>query len=818
MGVVVVAKAAAWRGRRAVSDLACMARKHAEPSEPSSSRERSPLEIAPPSRREARFRAIVESVLNGLVLVDRSGKIVLVNREIERLFGYSREALLGQPIERLVPTRFRERHREFRAAYCGDPQARAMGAGRDLFGRRKDGTEIPVEIGLNPIETDEGLFVLASVVDISARNRAEKKRGLLATQARLRQVLTSSPAVLYASAISAEGLSPTWVSENIVRITGYEAREATTPTWWLEHLHPEDRGRVEREIPKLLTEGRLTTEYRFRRKDGSYAWLHDDSRLLLDAVGKPVEAFGAWLDVGERKQSEEALRKSERRFRELAENVREVFFVADPETGQALYLSPAYEEVFGRSRERAYAPPTEWLEAVHPEDRTRLVAAIVAGAEGTEPGSEVFRVVRPDGLVRWIRSRVSPVRDASGKVARTVGILEDITELRRTQEQLFGAQKMEAVGRLAGGLAHDFNNVLTAILGSAELLLLDTPPGAPQREDLDTIRDAATRAQDLIRQLLAFSARQVLKPMVLDLNHLVENVNKMLRRLISEDIELVTVLARDLGAVRADAGQIEQVLVNLAMNARDAMPAGGRLTIETANAEVAEADASPEAQVAPGRYVMLRVTDTGVGMDPETQAHVFEPFFTRKRPGKGTGLGLATVYGIVRQSDGHITVDSAPGLGATFRIYLPRTDEPAERVLAPAPAAVLVGGTETVLLAEDEHLVRLLARKVLEQAGYKVLVAAGGAEALQIAELYDGPIHLLVTDVVMPEMSGRELMHRLTLARPGVPVLYLSGYSDEAVARRGVLDPGTAFMQKPFTPQGLAHKVRDVLDLGQAGG
>ena len=358
--------------------------------------------------------------------------------------------------------------------------------------------------------------------------------------------------------------------------------------------------------------------------------------------------------------------------------------------------------------------------------------------------------------------------------------------------------------------------MLTAILGSVELLLLDTPPDAPTREELDIIRDASARAQDLIRQLLAFSARQVLQPRVLDLNRLVGDVNKMLRRLIGEDVELVSALAPDRGAVRADAGQIEQALVNLAINARDAMPSGGRLTIETANAEIPEAEGRPYGEVPPGRYVTLRVTDTGHGMDAETQAHIFEPFFTTKPHGKGTGLGLATVYGIARQSGGHVTVDSAPGKGSTFRIYLPRVDEPLEAAGVPPAVVAPVEGTETVLLAEDEQLVRSLARKVLEQAGYTVLVAAGGPEALQVAALYDGPIHLLLTDVVMPEMSGRELMHRLTLVRPSLRVLYMTGYSDEAVARHGLLDPGTGFMQKPFTPEALARKVREVLDGDQA--
>jgi two-component system, cell cycle sensor histidine kinase and response regulator CckA len=433
---------------------------------------------------------------------------------------------------------------------------------------------------------------------------------------------------------------------------------------------------------------------------------------------------------------------------------------------------------------------------------------VVSGSVGEDTAVAVMKAGATDYIMKDRLQRLAPA------VSRAVADAAVRRERQRLTQQLLESQKLEAVGRLAGGVAHDFNNVLTAILGSAELLLLSTPPNAPKQEELEIIRDAGLRAKELIRQLLAFSARQVLTPTVLDLNHLVKNVNKMLRRLIGEDIELVTALAPDPGAVRADAGQIEQVLVNLVVNARDAMPKGGRLTIATAEVDISDPNTSEHHQVPPGRYVALRVTDTGIGMDRETQGHVFEPFFTTKPRAHGTGLGLATVYGIVRQSGGHVTLDSAPGAGTTFCIYLPSVDEPVTPVSAPAAVAAPAAGTGTVLLAEDEHLVRILARKTLEQAGYHVLVAAGAPEALAIAQHHDGPIDLLLTDVVMPEMSGRDLTHRLTELRPDVRVLYMSGYSDEAVARHGVLDDGTAFIQKPFTPGELARKVREVLEGG----
>jgi signal transduction histidine kinase len=443
--------------------------------------------------------------------------------------------------------------------------------------------------------------------------------------------------------------------------------------------------------------------------------------------------------------------------------------------------------------------------AVLQERGDDLPFIVISGSVGEDTAVAVMRSGATDYLMKDRLQRLAPT------VTRALEGVAVRRERRQLQEQLFHAQKMEAIGRLAGGVAHDFNNVLTAILGSAELLLLDTPSDAAGREEVGIIHDAATRAQHLIRQLLAFSSRQVLQPAVVDLNALVRDVAKMLRRLIGEDVALAIEPAPDLGAVRVDPGQIEQVLVNLVVNARDAMLDGGRLAITTSNVD---APAGEPGDLPEGRYVRLEVSDTGVGMTPETLGRVFEPFFTTKPHGKGTGLGLAMVYGIVRQSGGRIAVESAPGAGTKFRIYLPRVDAAVDVAPQAPPVAAPPKATraETVLVAEDEHMVRVLVRKVLEQAGYTVLLAASGAEALHLAEQYDGTIHLLVSDVVMPGMNGRELMRRLVRRRPDVKVLYLSGYSEEAVERHGVLDPGTAFMQKPFTPAALARRVRELLD------
>jgi signal transduction histidine kinase/CheY-like chemotaxis protein len=384
-------------------------------------------------------------------------------------------------------------------------------------------------------------------------------------------------------------------------------------------------------------------------------------------------------------------------------------------------------------------------------------------------------------------------------------------ELRRTEAQLRQAQKMEAVGRLAGGIAHDFNNLLTTILGTCDLLLEELPREKQWREDVEEIRKAGDRAASLTRQLLAFSRKQVIEAETINLNETVASVSSMLRRLIGEDIELITRLEPALGMIRADSGQLEQVLMNLAVNARDAMPSGGALIIETANVQI-EGDQDRTAGIPPGPYVMLAVSDNGIGMDAETQSHIFEPFFTTKEQGKGTGLGLATVYGIVRQSGGYVSVYSEPGIGATFKVYLPPVHD------IPTPRTITLvaprGGSETILVAEDEPAVRNLARRVLESHGYEVMVASNAEEALARSREFAGRIHLLLTDVIMPGMSGSQLADHISTEREDSRVLFMSGYTDTAISHHGVLGPGIWYLQKPFSPVGLAEKVREVLDSG----
>ena len=736
----------------------------------------------------------------GILGVDATGSIILANPEIERIFGYRLDELIGQPMDKLVPGRFRMSHAGHHARFLAAPATRHLGAGRDLHGLHKDGREIPLEIALTPVARPGGMLVLASVIDITERQRADAR--LRASEAHYRTILEHVVDAVFVTDVDGRYVD---ANPQACDLTGY-TREELLQRNVSDTYVPEERSGLSARLAEAAGGGSVSLQRRLLRKDGSVI------QVEVGAVRLPDGRLLATLrDITERQRSEAQLRESEQRFRELADNVHEVFFVVDPATGRALYVSPAYDVLMGRGRAQAYSAPYAWTEGVHPEDREKVLATIRDAARTGETTAVVMRVVRPDKSIRWVRARGTPVRDAAGQVVRLVGIAEDITDLRRTEEQLVQAQKMEAIGRLAGGIAHDFNNLLTVITSYGELQLDDLPPDDARRADLGEIVHAAHEAAKLTRQLLAFSRRQVLELKVLSLNDVVGGVQKMLIRVIGEDIDLAVALAPDLGAVRADPGQIEQVIMNLVVNARDAMPNGGKVTIETANVDLDRQYAGTHEPVAPGPYVLLAVSDTGSGMDEATKARIFEPFFTTKEQGKGTGLGLATVYGIVNQSNGFIWVYSEPGQGASFKIYLPRVAEPAEAVTGGVPTE-LRRGTETIVLVEDDAGVRRVVCGVLERLGYVVLSADRPNAALELAATVAKPPDLLLTDVIMPEMNGRELARQLEGKWPKLKVLYLSGYTDEAIVRHGVLEPGVSFLQKPFTPEALVHKVRQVLD------
>lgn len=591
-----------------------------------------------------------------------------------------------------------------------------------------------------------------------------------------------------------------------------DPNQPPTAAAWFERVHPDDRGRVEALWVEAMTTGRtVEAEYRVRRYDGEWRQIASRMVAVRDATGRVDEWVAVVDDVTDRRRAEAELRRSERWYRSLVRASAQIIWTYAVNAGYTVVHGA--EDFFG-------APGAEvtgdaWMERIHPDDRDKILEARARGHTAERPYQIEYRLRRLDGKWRQMVARAVPVRDEDGRIEGWIGVVDDVTEERRLAEQVRQAQKLESVGRLAGGVAHDFNNLLTVINGYSELVMSELTPDHPARSPIAVIRDAGERAAGLTRQLLSFSRKQVLEPKVLDLNEVVAHADKLLRRLIGADVGLQAVLDPNVPRVKVDPSQLEQVILNLAVNARDAMPTGGRLTIETGSYVVGEGEAASDPEIRPGCYARLAVTDTGHGMSDEVKAQLFEPFFTTKEAGKGTGLGLAVVHGVVKQSGGHIGVYSEVGLGTTFRVLLPAVDAVPARLSAHA-LVIPRRGTETVLVAEDEDAVRRMARVALESHGYTVLTARNGRDAVQAAEAHGGPIHLLLTDVVMPEMGGRELAERLTARIGGLRVLYMSGYTDDAVVRHGILEATNSFLHKPFTPLSLAKKVREVLDAGDS--
>lgn len=627
----------------------------------------------------------------------------------------------------------------------------------------------------------------------------------MATKTRLEYLLTTGPVVVY---ICEPGgvYAATWMSENIETQLGYEPREfIDDPEFWANHIHPEDRPRVSAELSCLFEKGHHIHEYRFQHKDGTYRWMRDELRLLRDAAGNPREIVGYWIDITDRKQMEEALRRAEQEKEIILDSMSERVIYHDPErkilwanrvAGESVGLDPG--QLVGR-----YCH-----EVCQPQDQSCAGCPVAKAIETGQP-REAEMPVR-DRKVWSIRAY--PVKDARGGVLGIVQVGLEITQRKRLEEQLLQAQKMQMVGRLAGGIAHDFNNLLTAITGYADLLLLRFDLNGLPRRDVEQIKKAAERATSLTGQLLALSRRQVLQPRVLDLNLLIADVNKLLERLIGEDVELVTVLAPGLRRVKADPGQLGQVIMNLAVNARDAMPEGGNLTIRTEDVTVDESYCHLIPEARPGKFVCLSVADTGSGIGKEIIEHIFEPFFSTKEDGKGTGLGLAVVYGIVKQHDGWINVYSEPGRGSVFKVYLPAfsipPDEETEETIS---LPELQGSGEQILLVEDEEEVRKFAARALRENGYFVFEAATANEAINIYEREKGYFHLVFSDVVLPDGTGLELVDRLLSGRPQIRVLLSSGYTDEKLQRALIREKGFCFLRKPYGLADLLRAVREAI-------
>jgi len=754
-------------------------------------------------RSEERFRDLVDGLDAIVWEADiATFSFTYVSRRAETIFGY--------PVERWLELGFWAEHihpddREEAVSYCVE----ATAGGRDhKFEYRMiaaDGREIWLSDIVRVITDESGTpnRLTGVLIDITERRLAEAEHEL--SEQRFRAIFDSASVGI----VVVDDAGCLVESNRAFRdMVGYsEAELRSIP--FSAYTHPDDL------LPNLelfeeLRAGKRDSyrmEKRYLRK-GVPVWVNLSTSRLSDSSRRGGLLLAVVEDITEKRQAEEALRESEERYRELFENADDAHFTAGVD-GRIISVNRAAERMSDYSRGELVGKQfTDLLAPEALEATERAFAAKLQGRSETSVYESAILAKNGRRIAVEVSSR--PIIDGD-RLVGIQGSVRDISERRKLEQQLHQAQKMEAVGRLAGGIAHDFNNLLTAIGGYSELLLSRLGPGDPLRREAEEIRRAGGRAASLTTQLLAFSRRQMLQPKVVDANAILAETQSMLGRLIGEDVELLTRPARDLWHVRADPGQLQQVIVNLAVNARDAMPEGGRLTIETRNAKVDSRQASRLLPMPAGEYVQLSVSDTGVGMDAETRSHVFEPFFTTKDLGGGTGLGLATVYGIVKQSEGFVFVASEPGQGATFDVYLPRVEEELEGLPAPLEPSPLFG-FETVLLVEDEDVVRELVRELLEGHGYTVLEARNGEEAVRLCRGYDRRIDLLLTDVVMPKLGGRELAERVAAERPGMRILFMSGYTDVFNDGSGVLPPGGGFIQKPFSTAVLAQHVRELLD------
>jgi PAS domain S-box-containing protein len=747
---------------------------------------------------QAFAQQMVDNVPAGLLILSPDLNVLSANRTFLEAFHLRPEEAIGKSLPEVIQAE--------------GPPRRIMGATGPGSGPHDVLVDLaaPGGIGARPARLTitqisngqrQGRLLL-TVEDLTESERL--RTAAEASGRRLRELVQSIDAIVWEA--EAKTHQFTFVSQRAEQILGYPVGQwLSQADFWEQHLHPLDREQAVSTRRQAIAEGRdHSLEYRMLAADGRQVWLHDTTHVVLDAEGRPVRLRGVAIDSTQGK-----LAQAERTLLMTAiEQSGDGIMITDAQ-GAIQYVNPAFSRVSGYSREEALGKNPRILKSgIHDEAYYRKLWETILGGEIWQ---DEITNRRSDGSLFPEQMTITPVRDQRGEITHFIAITTEVTERKRLEQQLRQAQKMEAVGRLAGGVAHDFNNLLTIISGYGGLLIEHPSTIEPLRGYANEIRDASSRAASLTRQLLAFSRQQVLAPRVLALNAVVANIEKMLKRLIGEDINLVTCLGESLWPVKADPGQLEQVLLNLAVNARDAMPNGGVLTIETGNVEMDSTSAQAHFPLSPGPYVLLAFSDTGTGMDAETQARIFDPFFTTKEKGKGTGLGLATVYGIVKQSGGYIWVYSEVGKGTTFKIYLPRTEDEVDESGPGQSGVKAQQGTETLLLVEDEDAVRALVRNVLKERGYRVMEASRGQDALDLAEQYWGQIDLLVTDVVMPQMNGRELARRLANVHPHIKVLYISGYTDNAAWYQDGLDSGAAFLQKPFSPEALAHKVREVL-------
>ena len=746
-----------------------------------------------------RLQALVTDAPVGIVMVDLEGRILFSNPPSERIFGLAEREMAGRHLSSIFGHQPDSVAEELRTAAAGRPV-------HDLEIRmdRTDGSAVFVSLSTSNVQDAEGklsgcMLVLA---DITRRKGAEEEL------VRLRKAVENTGEAMFLT--DADGII-NWINPAFTQVYGYTAADVVghcTPRILKGGvLTPEAYRKFwERILRKEVVTGEVVNKTR----DGKLVTVESSVNPVLDEGGAIIGFLAIQRDVSDRKKTEAALHESEELYRTLVETSPDAIFLAALDGTVRLCNQRAV--AMSGCADAAELIGLNAFNFVAEEERESAREKAHSLLESREFSNREHTLIRKDGGRFPAELSVSLYLDTHGQPKGIVGIMRDLTSRRRLEAQLLQAQKMEAIGKLAGGVAHDFNNLLTAIIGYSDLILSDSAVTHSMRQDVQAIKKVGEKASGLVRQLLAFSRRQVMQPRVMNLNATIVDMSKMLQRLVGENVELITLMDPSLGYIKGDPVQIEQVLLNLAVNSREAMPSGGRLTIETANLEIKGSISTASSTFPPGNYVLLTVRDTGSGMDQETVAHAFEPFFSTKDAGRGSGLGLSTVYGIVNQSGGSISVESEAGKGTAFKICLPRVEPGPEQQAVAQPAQQSPQGNETILVAEDEEGVRRVVRSFLEGKGYHVLEARDGLEAMETYEKHQGPIHLLVTDLVMPRMGGLELGRRLIRANPGLKVLYMSGYSDQAVASQGNLEPGTMFLQKPFSTDALAQSVRQLLD------
>jgi two-component system, cell cycle sensor histidine kinase and response regulator CckA len=757
-------------------------------------------------QNEKRVRTLIENISDIVAIVDAGGRFRYASPSMLRVLGYSEEEVHGECVFDLIHPEDREFvGRRIESRLRGDPDPEGVSEAR--FRHRSGGWRHLQLRGRRHEFEGIGTAIVVAARDVTEQKKSDDE--LRRQRAYFARLFEFAPEAIV---LMDEGHRVLRVNQEFCRTFGFASSDAVGALIDTLIVPPDLRDEAWSMSRRAARGERVGTETVRRRKDGT------DIPVSILAVPVPTEdgvteLYGIYRDLSDRKRVEQALRESEAHLRSLLQGVRAIVWECDALTWEFTYISQGVEEILGYPVEQWYTDPSLWIRTIHSDDRERVVEQCRSAMEAGRDRTFEYRSVASDGRVVWLRDIVHPVIDEAGDGVCLRGVMLDITEAKELEEKLWQAQKMEAVGRLAGGVAHDFNNVLTAIQGHVQLLADGLAEDDPLREDAEEIAVSVERAAALTRQLLAFSRKQILKPEPVDLNTIVTGMAKMLRRVVGEEIRLETSLATDLGHVLVDPSQIERVLLNLVLNARDAMPDGGDLAIETRNVIAGSECAELGPVERPEGHVLLSVRDTGKGIPVAVRERIFEPFFTTKQPGQGTGLGLSTAYGIVKQSGGHITVRTDTSAGTTFDVYLRRIES--SKVLPHAPAGEIedqiATGGETVLVVEDEPAVRSLIGRVLRKHGYVVIEAENGRVAAALIES-NGRIDLVLTDVVMPEMGGRELAERIRRLRPDLPLVFMSGYTEDELVRRGVADGQTTLVEKPFSPATLTRKIREAID------